>query len=40
MRGGVNLEQAYQLTEEDREILSKIVEENLEYTSKTGLPFF
>lgn len=40
MRGSVGLEEAYQLTQEDREILSAIVEENLETTQKTGLPFF
>lgn len=40
MRGSIGLNEAYQLTQEDREILSKIVEENLEMTQKTGLPFF
>lgn len=40
MRGSISLTEAHELTQEDREILSKIVEENLEYTQKTGLPFF
>jgi hypothetical protein len=28
------------LTQEDREIISKIVEKNLETTKESGLPFF
>jgi len=40
MRGSVSVEQSYQLSQEDREIMSKIIEENLETAQKTGLPFF
>ena len=40
MRGSISLEEAYQLDFEDRNILFKLVEENLETTKKTGLPFF
>jgi hypothetical protein len=40
MRGSLTIEQAYQLDYESREIIQKIVEENLETTKKTGLPFF
>jgi hypothetical protein len=40
MRGSLTIEQAFQLDGEDRLILYKIVEENLETTKKTGLPFF
>ena len=40
MRGSISLEEAYQLNNEDRSILFKIIEENLETTKKTGLPFF
>jgi len=40
MRGGVTIEEAYQLDNEDRTILFKIIEENLETTKKTGLNFF
>jgi hypothetical protein len=40
MRGGISLEEAYYLTPEDKEIISKIVKENLETTKKSGLPFF
>jgi hypothetical protein len=40
MRGGISLDEVYQMSSEDREIVSKIVKENLETTKKSGLPFF
>jgi hypothetical protein len=40
MRGAINMDDAFSLTYEDREIISKIVEDNLETTKKSGLPFF
>jgi hypothetical protein len=40
MRGGVTLNEAYALDRYDRESISKIIEENMETTKKTGLPFF
>jgi hypothetical protein len=40
MRGSLTIDQAYRLDYESREIIQKIVEENLETTKKTGLPFF
>jgi len=40
MRGSVTVEDAFLMTVEDREILSKIIKENLETTKKSGLPFF
>ena len=40
MRGSVSIEEAYQLDYEDRSIVFKIIEENLETTKKTGLNFF
>lgn len=40
MRGSVTIEEVFQLDHEDRLILHKIIEENLETTKKTGLPFF
>jgi hypothetical protein len=40
MRGGISFEEAYYLTPEDKEIISKIIKENLETTKKSGLPFF
>ena len=40
MRGGVTLNEAYALDRFDRESISKIIEDNLETTKKSGLPFF
>lgn len=40
MRGSVTVEDAFLMTVEDREILSRIIKENLETTKKSGLPFF
>jgi hypothetical protein len=40
MRGSISIEEAYQLDHEDRTIVFKIIEENLETTKKTGLNFF
>lgn len=40
MRGSLSVADAYNLTTEDREILNKIIEKNLEITKETKLPFF
>lgn len=40
MRGGISLEEAYNLSIDDRIIASEIIKENLETTKKSGLPFF
>jgi len=40
MRGGISYEQALQLSVSEREIISKIIKENMETTKKSGLPFF
>lgn len=40
MRGSLTFEQAFQLDWESREIIYKIIEENLETTKSSGLPFF
>jgi len=40
MRGSISLEEAYQLDWQSREIIYNIIEENLETTKKSGLPFF
>lgn len=40
MRGGIALSEAFMLTPEDRTLLSEVIENNLETTKKTGLPFF
>lgn len=40
MRGGMSITESYSLTVEDRLIIGKIIEENLETTKTTQLPFF
>ena len=40
MRGSLSFSEAYDLEIDDREILSKIIEDNLDTTKKTQLPFF
>ena len=40
MRGGLNFSDAFMLTPEDREILMKIVEDNMSVTKESGLPYF
>lgn len=40
MRGGLNYTEAMNLSRSEREIISKLVEDNLEITKKTGLPHF
>ena len=38
MRGGMTLNEAYQIPPQDREIVFKLVEENMENVKKTKLP--
>jgi hypothetical protein len=40
MRGSVQLEDVMVMSSEDREIIGKIIKENLDTAKKTGLPFF
>ena len=40
MRGGLSFSEAHDLTFEDREIVAKIVESNLDVAKETGMPFF
>lgn len=40
MRGSITLEDAFTMSYEDREIISTLIEENLETTKRSGLPFF
>lgn len=40
MRGGVSYNEAHFLSYEDREIIGKIIKENLNTTKESGLPFF
>jgi len=40
MRGSVSYEDAFYMSVEEREIIAKIIKDNLDSTKKTGLPFF
>ncbi len=40
MRGGLSFSEAFLLTPEDRDLLNKIIESNLEITKESQLPFF
>ena len=40
MRGGVTLDEAYNLSWEDRSLISDIIKDNIETTKKSGMPFF
>ena len=40
MRGGVSYEEAMLLSKEEREIISKIIEDNMETAKKSQMPFW
>ena len=40
MRGGVSYEDVLNMSELEREAISQIIDENLETTKKTQMPFF
>lgn len=40
MRGSLTADELFQLGPEDREVIMAIIEENLETTKESGLPFF
>jgi hypothetical protein len=40
MRGGVTLDEAYAMCQDDRSIVAGLIKENIETTKKSGLPFF
>lgn len=40
MRGGLSFSESFLLTPEDREIINKIIEDNLKITKEQNLPFF
>jgi hypothetical protein len=40
MRGGLSFTEAYMLDPQDREIIATIIEENLELTKSSQMPFF
>lgn len=40
LRGGLSYSEAHLLTPDERELISKIVEDHLQVTKESGLPFF
>ena len=40
MRGSISYDDAVMLSPEEREIIGKIIKDNLETTKESGLPFF
>jgi hypothetical protein len=40
MRGGLTYDEAMNLGFQERDIISKLIKENLDTTKKSGLPFF
>ena len=40
MRGGVNVDEMFQLGYQEREIIGEIIKENIDITNETKLPFF
>jgi hypothetical protein len=40
MRGGLTYTEAMNLSHREREMIGRLVKENLETTKKSGLPFF
>jgi hypothetical protein len=40
MRGGLSYDDAFMLSPEDREVIAKLAEDNLEVAKKTQQPFF
>ena len=40
MRGGISYEDAMMLSKTEKELINKIIEDNMEATKKSGMPFF
>lgn len=40
MRGGLSYDEAYALGPEEREIITRLISDNLDTTKETGMPFF
>lgn len=40
MRGGLSYEDSMFLTQQERDIIGKIIKDNMETTQKSGMPFF
>ena len=40
MRGGLTYSEALELSQDDRKIINKIIEDNLAIAKESGMPFF
>jgi hypothetical protein len=40
MRGGVSYSEVHSMTQEERDLVGKLIKSNLETTKESGLPFF
>lgn len=40
MRGGLTYDQVLMLSTKERDVVGKLIKENLETTKKSGMPFF
>ena len=40
MRGGVSVNEGFNLSYEERSLITDIIQDNMETTKKSGLPFF
>ena len=40
MRGGVSVNEGFNLSYEERSLIADIIQDNMETTKKSGLPFF
>lgn len=40
MRGGITYDQAMDLSFEERQVIAELINDNLDTTKKSGLPFF
>jgi hypothetical protein len=40
MRGGLTYSEAMELSSEERQLIAKLIKENMEVTNKSGMPFF
>jgi hypothetical protein len=40
MRGGITLEEMYNTSNNDRQLISELIDENMKTTKESGLPYF
>ena len=40
MRGGASINELWEMSSAERQVINKLIKENLETTKKSGMPFF